>query len=159
MCFYAVSVIFPAGAFAVTGVTAMTYGGETAPLAFLIGGITLFLAIIAIYVFSEHINNAGGYYKYVEAGTQNRVFSKSVGLWNAFWVIGDMIAASIVVGWFTWVGLSTLLGITIPLYGVVLLSLIVPVLYLMVGYFGIKVASGTAITIGMLQLIIFRYLQ
>ena len=156
--FYAVSVIFPAGAFAVTGVTAMTYGGETAPLAFLIGGITLFLAIIAIYVFSEHINNAGGYYKYVEAGTQNRVFSKSVGLWNAFWVIGDMIAASIVVGWFTWVGLSTLLGITIPLYGVVLLSLIVPVLYLMVGYFGIKVASGTAITIGMLQLIIFSIL-
>ncbi len=46
--FYAVSVIFPAGAFAVTGVTAMTYGGETAPLAFLIGGIVLFLAIISI---------------------------------------------------------------------------------------------------------------
>jgi hypothetical protein len=54
--FYAVSVIFPAGAFAVTGVTAMTYGGETAPLAFLIGGITLFLAIIAIYFFSQYID-------------------------------------------------------------------------------------------------------
>ena len=156
--FYAVSVIFPAGAFAVTGVTAMTYGGETAPLAFLVGGITLFLAIIAIYVFSQHIDNAGGYYKYVEAGTQNKVISKSVGLWNAFWVIGDMIAASIVVGWFTWVGLSSLLNITIPLYGVVLLSLIVPVLYLIIGYFGIKVASGTAITIGLLQLIIFAAL-
>ena len=156
--FYAVSVIFPAGAFAVTGVTAMTYGGETAPLAFLVGGITLFLAIIAIYIFSQHIDNAGGYYKYVEAGTQNKVISKSVGLWNAFWVIGDMIAASIVVGWFTWVGLTSLLNITIPLYGVVLLSLIVPVLYLIVGYFGIKVASGTAITIGLLQLIIFTAL-
>jgi amino acid transporter len=156
--FYAVSVIFPAGAFAVTGVTAMTYGGETAPLAFLVGGITLFLAIIAIYVFSQHIDNAGGYYKYVEAGTQNKVISKSVGFWNAFWVIGDMIAASIVVGWFTWVGLSSLLNITIPLYGVVLLSLIVPVLYLIIGYFGIKVASGTAITIGLLQLIIFAAL-
>ncbi|MCL4330771.1 MAG: APC family permease [Candidatus Thermoplasmatota archaeon] len=153
--FYAVSVIFPAGAFAVTGVTAMTYGGETAPLAFLIGGITLFLAIIAIYFFSQYIDNAGGYYKYVEAGTQNKYLSKSVGFWNAFWVIGDMIAASIVVGWFTWVGLSTLLNITVPLYGVVLLSLIVPVLYLLVGYFGIKVASGTAITIGVLQLVIF----
>ncbi len=153
--FYAVSVIFPAGAFAVTGVTAMTYGGETAPLAFLVGGITLFLAVIAIYVFSQHIDNAGGYYKYVEAGTQNKYLSKSVGFWNAFWVIGDMIAASIVVGWFTWVGLSSLLNITIPLYGVVLLSLIVPVLYLIVGYFGIKVASGTAITIGLLQLLIF----
>ena len=126
--FYAVAVIFPAGAFAVTGVTAMTYGGETAPLAFLIGGITLFFAIIAIYVFSEHIDSAGGYYKYVEAGVPNRYISKSVGLWNAFWVIGDMIAASIVVGWFTWVGLTSLLNITIPLYGVALLSLIVPVL-------------------------------
>lgn len=156
--FYAVSVIFPAGAFAVTGVTAMTFGGETAPLAFLIGGIVLFLAIIAIYVFSEHIDNAGGYYKYVEAGTQNKILSKSVGLWNAFWVVGDLIAASIVVGWFTWVGLSTLLNITIPLYGVILLSLIVPVLYLIVGYFGIKVASGTAIVIGLLQLIIFSAL-
>ena len=153
--FYAVSVIFPAGAFAVTGVTAMTYGGETAPLAFLVGGIVLFLAIIAIYVFSQHIDNAGGYYKYVEAGTQKKYLSKSVGFWNAFWVLGDMIAASIVVGWITWLGLSTLLNITIPLYGVVLLSLIVPVLYLIVGYFGIKVASATAITIGLLQLIIF----
>ncbi len=153
--FYAVAVIFPAGAFAVTGVTAITYGGETAPLAFLIGGITLFLAIISIYVFSQHISNAGGYYKYVESGIPNKYVSKSVGLWNAFWIIGDMIAASIVVGWFIWVGLSALLGITIPLYGVVLLSLIVPVLYLIVGYFGIKVASGAAITIGVLQLVIF----
>ena len=156
--FYAVSVIFPAGAFAVTGVTAMTYGGETAPLAFLIGGITLFLAVIAIYVFSEHINSAGGYYKYVESGIPNKYISKSVGFWNAFWVIGDMIAASIVVGWFTWVGLTSLLNITIPLYDVVLLSLIVPVLYLIVGYFGIKVASGTAITIGIMQLVIFTAL-
>lgn len=156
--FYAVAVIFPAGAFAVTGVTAMTYGGETAPLAFLVGGITLFLAIIAIYIFSEHINNAGGYYKYVEAGIPNKYVSKSVGLWNGFWVIGDMIAASIVVGWFTWVGLSSLLNITIPLYGVILLSLLVPVLYFIVGYFGIKVASTTAIIIGVLQLTVFGVL-
>ena len=156
--FYAVAVIFPAGAFAVTGVTAMTYGGETAPLAFLVGGITLFFAVIAIYIFSQHINSAGGYYKYVEAGVPKKYISRSAGLWNAFWVVGDMIAASIVVGWFTWVGLTSLLNITIPLYGVVLLSLIVPVLYLIVGYFGIKVASGTAITIGILQIVLFSAL-
>ncbi len=156
--FYAVSVIFPAGAFAVTGVTAMTYGGETAPLAFLLGGITLFLAIIAVYVFSQYVTSAGGYYKYVEAGMPNKYVSKSAGLWHLFWVVGDMLAASIVVGWFTWVGLSSLLNITIPLYGVVLLSLIVPILYLIVGYFGIKVASGTAIVVGLLQLIIFTVL-
>jgi amino acid transporter len=156
--FYAVAVIFPAGAFAVTGVTAMTYGGETAPLAFLVGGITLFLAIIAIYVFSERITSAGGYYKYVEAGLPNKYLTKSVGLWNAFWVVGDMIAASIVVGWFTWVGLSSLLNYTMPLYSVILLSLIVPVVYMIVGYFGIKVAAVSAIVIGIIQLIIFGVL-
>ncbi len=153
--FYAVAVIFPAGAFAVTGVTAMTYSGETAPLAFLIGGITLFFAIIAIYVFSEHINSAGGYYKYVEGGMPNKYISKSIGLWNAFWVIGDMIAASIVVGWITWAGLESLINYTLPFYYVIILSLIVPVVYMIVGYFGIKVASKSAIIIGVIQLVVF----
>ena len=153
--FYAVSVIFPAGAFAVTGVAAMTFAGETAPLAFLIGGLSLFFAIIAVYIFSQKISNAGGYYKYVEAATQNKYISKSVGLWHLFWIIGDMIAASIIVGWFTWVGLSSLLNYTIPFYVVILLSLIVPILYLIVGYFGIKTTAKTAITVGLLQIILF----
>ncbi len=153
--FYAVSVIFPAGAFAVTGVTAMTYGGETAPLAFLIGGIVLFLAIISIYVFSQHISNAGGYYKYVESGIPNKEISKSVGLWNAFWVVGDMIAASLVVAFFTYVGLAALINIKLPFFSLILLSLIVPVIFLIVGYFGIKVTSLAAIIIGTLQLAIF----
>lgn len=115
MVFYAVSVIFPAGAFAVTGVTALIFAGETAPLAFLMGGLTLFLSVIPIYIFSRYISNAGGYYKFVEAGIPNKYVSKSVGLWHAFWVIGDMIAASIVVRWFTWVGLSSLIGYNITL--------------------------------------------
>ncbi|MEM3753981.1 MAG: APC family permease, partial [Candidatus Micrarchaeaceae archaeon] len=149
------AVIFPAGAFAVTGVAAMTFAGETAPLAFLIGGITLFFAIIAVYIFSQKISNAGGYYKYVEGATQNKYISKSVGLWHLFWVIGDMIAASIIVGWFIWVGLSSLLNYTIPFYDIILLSLIVPILYLIVGYFGIKTTARTAITIGLLQIILF----
>jgi len=153
--FYAVSVIFPAGAFAITGVAAMTYAGETAPLAFLIGGITLFLAIIAVYVFSSRISNAGGYYKFVEAATQEKYISKSVGFWHAFWIIGDMIAASIIVGWFTWVGLSSLFGYNLPFYMVIILSFIVPILYLIVGYFGIKFASWTAILIGLIQIVFF----
>jgi Amino acid transporters len=154
-CFYAVSVIFPAGAFAITGVAAMTYAGETAPLAFLIGGITLFLAIIPVYVFSSRISNAGGYYKFVEAATQEKYISKSVGFWHAFWIIGDMIAASIIVGWFTWVGLSSLFGYNLPFYMVIILSFIVPILYLIVGYFGIKFASWTAILIGLIQIVFF----
>ncbi len=156
--FYAVTVIFPAGAFAVTGVAAMTFAGVTAPLAFLIAGLTLYFAIIPVYIFSQYVSNAGGYYKYVEAATQNKYISKSVAFWHLFWVIGDMIAASIVVGWFVWVGLSSLLNYTIPLYGVLLLSLIVPVLYLIVGYFGIKTTARVAITIGLLQIILFAAL-
>ncbi len=156
--FYAVSVIFPAGAFAITGVAAMTFAGATAPLAFLVGGITLFLAIIAVYIFSQKVSNAGGYYKYVEAATKNKYVGKSVGLWNLFWVVGDMIAASIIVGWFTWVGLSSLLNYTLPFIWVVALSLVVPILYLFVGYFGIKVAAKAAITIGALQIIFFLLL-
>lgn len=157
--FYAVSVIFPAGAFAVTGVAAMTFAGETAPLAFLIAGITLFFAIIPIYFFSQKISNAGGYYKYVEAATGNLYISKSVGLWHVFWVVGDMIAASIIVGWFTWVGLSSLINYTISLYDVIILSLVVPLLYLLVGYFGIKFTSITAITVGVLQIVFFTVLS
>lgn len=153
--FYAVSIIFPAGAFAVTGVTAMVFGGITAPLAFLIAGATLFLAIIAVYVFSEKIANAGGYFKYVEAGTGNKYISKSVGFWHLFWVVGDIVGASIVVGWFVYVSLIALFNYTLPFYAVVLLSLIVPVLYLIVGYLGIKVATKTALFIGLLQIVFF----
>lgn len=156
--FYAVTAIFPAGIFAVTGVTALTFAGETAPLAFLIGGIVLFFAVIAVYIFSQKISNAGGYYKYVEGATSNKYISKSVGLWHAFWIIGDMIAASIVVGWFTWVGFSSLLNFTLPLYSVVLLTMILPVLYILVSYFGIKITARTAIVTGLLQLAIFTIL-
>ncbi|MCL5789169.1 MAG: APC family permease [Candidatus Thermoplasmatota archaeon] len=155
LVFYAVSIIFPAGAFAVTGVTAMVFGGVTAPLAFLIAGATLFLAIIAVYVFSEKIANAGGYFKFVEAGTGNKYISKSVGFWHLFWVVGDIVGASIVVGWFVYVSLIALFNYTLPFYAVVLLSLIVPVLYLIVGYFGIKVATRTAMFIGLVQIVFF----
>ncbi len=155
LVFYAVSIIFPAGAFAVTGVTAMVFGGITAPLAFLIAGATLFLAIIAVYVFSEKIANAGGYFKYVEAGTQNKYVSKSIGFWHLFWVVGDIIGASIVVGWFVYISLIALFNYTLPFYAVVLLSLIVPFLYLIVGYLGIKVATRTAMFIGLLQIVFF----
>ncbi len=155
LVFYAVSIIFPAGAFAVTGVTAMVFGGVTAPLAFLIAGATLFLAIIAVYVFSEKVANAGGYFKFVEAATQNKYISKSVGFWHLFWVVGDIVGASIVVGWFVYVSLIALFNYTLPFYAVVLLSLIVPVLYLVIGYLGIRIATRTALFIGLMQIVFF----
>jgi len=158
LVFYAVSVIFPAGAFAVTGVTAMTYAGTTAPLAFLIGGATLFLAIIAIYIFSSKVSNAGGYYKYVESSVHNKYISKSMGLYQLFWVIGDMIAASIIVGWFLWTGLVTLTGYSLPLVAVLLIAFITPIIYLLVGFFSIKVSQKLALIFGIIQIAFFLLL-
>jgi len=43
------------------------------------------------------VSNAGGYYKYVESSVHNKYLSKSMGLYQFFWVIGDMIAASLAV--------------------------------------------------------------
>lgn len=44
------------------------------------------------------------------------------------------------------------------MYDVYALSLVVPVLYLLVGYFGIKVTSASAITVGVIQLAVFTVL-
>ena len=158
LVFFAVTVIFPAGAFAVTGVTAMDYAGTTAPLAFLIGGATLFLAIIAIYIFSSKISNAGGYYKYVESSVNNKYLSKSVGMYQLFWVVGDMIAGSIIVGWFLWTGLITLTGYSLPLFAVLLMAFITPVIYLIVGYFSIQVSQRIALVSGIIQIGFFLIL-
>lgn len=155
LVFFAITVIFPAGPFAVTGVTAMDYSGKTAPLAFLIGGLTLFLAIIAVYIYTTRISNAGGYYKFVEVSVNNKYLSKSVGFYYLFWVIGDMIVASIVVGWFLWVGLQTLVGYSLPLIWVVLISLITPVVYLIVGIFSINLSQKIAIIMGIIEIAFF----
>lgn len=155
LVFFAVTVIFPAGPFAVTGVTAMEFAGETAPLAFLIGGVTLFLAIIAVYIYTTKISNAGGYYKFVEVSVPNKYLSKSVGFYYLFWVVGDMIVASIVVGWFLWVGLETLVGYTLPLIWVILASLITPIVYLVVGFFSINLSQKIAIIMGVIEIVFF----
>lgn len=155
LVFFAVTVIFPAGPFAVTGVTAMDFAGKTAPLAFLIGGITLFLAIIAVYVYTTKVSNAGGYYKFVEVSVKSKLLGKSVGFYYLFWVIGDMIVASIVVGWFLWVGLETLIGYTLPLIWVILASLITPVVYLVVGFYSINLSQKIAIIMGIIEIAFF----
>ena len=155
LVFFAVTVIFPAGPFAVTGVTAMFYSGEVAPLAFLIGGLSLFLAVIAVYVFATHTYNAGGYYKYVEVSTGNRYLSKSVGFYYLFWVIGDMIAASMVVAWLLWAALGSFSGYNLPIVAAVLVSLVTPVIYLFVGYYSITVSQKSAIIMGLFEILFF----
>jgi len=154
--FMAVSAIFPAGAYAISSSTAITFTGRTAPLAYLLAGASIFSAVVAVYIFSTFISNAGGYYKYVEGATQNKYISKGVGFWHVFYVLGaSPILVSLVIPWLIYVGFSTLLGITLPLYIILILVLLIPAVDFIVGYFGIKLTARYAIATGVAQIVIF----
>ncbi|MEM3192026.1 MAG: APC family permease [Candidatus Parvarchaeota archaeon] len=153
--FYAVSVISPAFTFTVGSVASIDYSGRVAPLVFLIAGVTIFSAIITLYIFSSHVSNSGGYFKFIEAATQNLYISKMVGLWYLSITIGVIIMGAGIVSWFANDALNMLLGATVPGYCLILVSLIVPVLYLVVGYFRITSAAKIAITVGLIQIVFF----
>ncbi len=153
--FYSVSVISPAFTFTVGSVASIVYAGRSAPLAFLIAGVTTFSAVIAIYIFSKYISNSGGYFKFIEAATQKASISKTVGLWYLSTILGVIIMGGGIVAWYVNSTLNILLNISLPPYLLILLSLAVPVLFLAVGYFRIKSAARTAIAIGVVQLTVF----
>ena len=153
--FYSVSVISPAFTFTVGSVASIVYAGRSAPLAFLIAGITTFSAVIALYIFSKYISNSGGYFKFVEAATQRASISKTVGLWYLSTILGVIIMGGGIVAWYVNSTLNTLFSISIPPYFLILLSFAVPVLFFTVGYFRIRFAARTAITIGVVQLTVF----
>ncbi|MGC8699116.1 MAG: APC family permease [Candidatus Acidifodinimicrobium sp.] len=153
--FYSVSVISPAFTFTVGSVASIAYAGRAAPLTFLIAGTAIFSAIIPLYIFSTHVSNSGGYFKFVEAATQNVYFSKMVGLWYLTVTIGVIIMGAGIVSWFINSALNIVVGITIPAYDLVLMSLMVPVTYLIIGYFKISSAAKTAIVVGVIQILFF----
>jgi len=156
--FYAIMVIAPAGPFAFTGSTSMEYAGKVAPLTFLVGGATLFLAVIAVYIYSEKVSNAGGYYKYVEVSIHNKYLSKSTGFYYLFVVLSSIIASSILIGWFLYVGLETMLGYTLPFAVVVLVSFIAPAIYLVVGILGLNYSQKISIVVGLFDLVFYLIL-
>lgn len=153
--FYSISVISPAFTFTVGSVASIVYSGRVAPLAFLIAGITTFSAVIALYIFSTYVSNSGGYFKFVEAATQNVYLSKTVGLWYLTNTIGFIITGAGIVAWFVYSALGILFDVSLPLYALISISLVVPVLYLLVGYFRIVSAAKIAIVIGVIQLAVF----
>ena len=159
LVFYAIMVIAPAGPFAFTGASAMEYAGKTAPLTFLIGGAILFLAVIAVYIYSEKVSNAGGYYKYVEVATHNKYLSKSVGFYYLFMVLSSIIGSSILLGWFLYTGLEVMVGYTLPFVFVVLVSFITPVIYLVVGILALNYSQKIAIVVGLFDLAFFLTLS
>ncbi len=153
--FYSISVISPAFTLTVGSVASIVYSGKAAPLSFVIAGLATFSAVIALYIYSEYVSNAGGYFKFIEAATQNAYISKTVGLWNLSVIVGSVIMGAGVVAWFVNGALNILFGLTLSIYYLVAISLIVPFLYLITGYFRIKSVARTAITIGILQIAVF----
>lgn len=153
--FYSVSVISPAFTFTIGSVASIVYAGKSAPLAFLIAGVTTFSAVIAIYIFSMYISNSGGYFKFLEAATQRASISKTVGLWYLSTIVGVIIMGGGIVAWYANSTLNILFNISLSPYLLILLSFAVPVLFFTVGFFRIRSAARTAITIGVLQLIVF----
>ncbi|MCL4448068.1 MAG: APC family permease [Thermoplasmatales archaeon] len=155
LVFWAVAVMFPASAFAITGSTAMAYSGPVAPMAFLIGGIMLLAAIVSVYYYSKKVATPGGYYKFVERSVPNKYFSKTVGFLQILYMSSAMPFTSILGGWLLWSALMALFNISLPLYVVILASLIGPVLYLVVGYRSVSVGGNLAIIISMFEIAIF----
>ncbi|MGC8609387.1 MAG: APC family permease [Thermoplasmata archaeon] len=159
LVFYAIMVISPAGPFAFTGASAMDYAGKTAPLTFLIGGITLFLAVIAVYIYTEKVSNAGGYYKFIEVTVHNKYLSKSVGFYYLFVVLSSIIGSSILLGWFTWIGLETMIGYSLPFAYVIMISFITPVIYLVVGILSLNYSQKIAVIVGLIDLAFYLALS
>jgi len=155
LVFYATVIMFPASAFVITGSTAMAYSGSVAPLAFLVAGAILFLAIIAVYYYTTKVANAGGYYKFVESSVHNKYLSKGVGLLQVLYNITTMLFVSILGGWLFWVSLETIFNISVPLYLVIIISLIGPIAFAYIGYRTITVSGNLAIIVGTTEMIIF----
>lgn len=155
LVFYAVVIMFPASAFVITGSTALSYSGPVAPLAFLVGGGLLYLAIIAVYAYSTRVANAGGYYKFIEASVSNPYLSKGIGLLQVLYYLSIMWFTSVLSGWLFWTSMETLFGISVPLYVVILLSIIGPILYIIIGYRSISVSGNLAIVVGVIEIIVF----
>lgn len=155
LVFYAIVIMFPATAFAITGSTAMAYSGPVAPLSFLVAGIILMFAIVAVYYYTIYVANAGGYYKFVEVSVRNPYLSKTIGLMQLLYYISIMWFTSILSGWLLWTGFETMFNVSIPLWVVILVSLIGPLGFLFVGYRKISLSGNLAIVVGATEIAIF----
>ena len=156
--FFSIAIIAPAFTFTVGSTASIMYSGSVAPLTFLIAGLVSFSIVIPLSIYSRYIVNAGAYYKYVEASIDNRYVSKSMGLWFLLSNPGSIITGGSIIAWFTDGALAELFNVTMPSYYFILISLIVPLLYLIISYGGIRSSARMAIAIGVIQLGVFTAL-
>jgi amino acid transporter len=151
--FISMVAIFPANIYIISSTTALTYAGEAAPLTFIIGTALMFLNVIAVYIFSTKIVNAGGYYKFVEKATGNAVLSRSTAWIQFIAQMGPVIISATVFGWLIPVTASALFGVTLPFWVPFVASFLVLLYVFLISYFGVKLSTRISIVIGILEIV------
>ncbi|MEM4056986.1 MAG: APC family permease [Thermoplasmatales archaeon] len=151
--FLSVIAIFPGSIYIISSTTALTFAGEAAPLTFVLGTALMFLNVIAVYIFTTKVVNAGGFYKFVQKATNNSIISRTIA-WDQFIAqMTPVIISSTVFGWLIPVTASTLFNVTLPSFIPFLASILVVIFVFLVSYFGIKVSVIIAFIVGAAQLI------
>ena len=151
--FLSVVAIFPGSIYIISSTTALTFAGEAAPLTFVLGTVLMFFNVIAVYIFSTKVVNAGGFYKFVQKGTNNSVISRTIA-WDQFIAqMTPVIISSTVFGWLIPVTASTLFNVTLPTFIPFLASILVVIYVFLLSYFGIKLSAIIAMIVGAAQFI------
>lgn len=151
--FLSFTAIFPASIYLISSTTSLTFAGEAAPLTFVIGTILMLFNVVAVYIFTTKVSNAGGFYKFVQAGTNSPILSRAIA-WDQF--IGQMapvIISSAVLGWLVSVSAKTLYNVTLPAYLPFVLTILVLLFIFSVSYLGIKLSAKIAIVVGILEVV------
>jgi APA family basic amino acid/polyamine antiporter len=151
--FLSIVAIFPGNIYIISSTTALTYAGQAAPLTFIIGTILMFLNVVAVYIFSTKIVNAGGFYKFVEGATRNGTLSRSVA-WIQF--LGQMcpvIISATVFGWLIPVTAESLFNVTLPFYIPFIASFLVLLYVFGISYLGIRLSARVSIAIGIAEIL------
>jgi amino acid transporter len=151
--FLSVIAIFPGSIYIISSTTALTFAGEAAPLTFILGTVLMFFNVIAVYIFSTKVVNAGGFYKFVQKATNNSILSRSVAWVQFLAQMSPVIISATVFGWLISVTASSLFNITIPAFIPFVASILVILYVFLVSYFGIKLSARIAMIVGLAQII------
>ncbi len=151
--FFSVVAMAPGSIYLLASTTSLVYAGQAAPLTFIVGTILMFFNVIAVYVYTTKVANAGGFYKFVEKATRNSTIARMTA-WIQF--LGQMlpfIIGATVFAWLIDVSVNVLFGITLPVYVPFLASFLTIVYLFLVTYFGVKVSVRLAIVVGIAQMV------
>jgi amino acid transporter len=150
--FLSVVAMAPGSIYLLASTTSLVYVGQAAPLTFVVGTILMFFNVVAVYIFTTKVVNAGGFYKFVEAATRNTYLSRMTA-----WVqlLGQTLPFTIgatVFAWLVYVSASVLFGITLPTFVPFLASFLVILYLFVIAYLGIKVSVRLAMVVGIAQM-------